>query len=517
MWALLPPPAQNGQSDIHGRTVARDDEDARYVLQFAPGFAYMPGTCPFGIGEPLQGLSRVLRAFEARFPDTRVEVLTVPLAREYLVTQLSTGEAPDIVNVNVEDVWADVEKGWYVPLDPFLEAPNEHVREQGDPNAAGYNQWWDLFRYQTISRGKAAPDGRCYCISYDMVETAIYYNKNIFERLNLGVPASWDELLVSMERIRMAGIVPLLLTMNAFSDWGTDLIFDQLYYSILPGIDLHQDPVREQYLQGYLDDIEIAFLFSKGFFTQDDPRYRELWPLLRVLRQYCNKDLTSADPIREFVTQRGAMMWTDSSVTYRLSRDSNLGFDWGVFYLPQLSARTSHFASGQPMCVIGGASAQFSVTNSAVADTPQDMPFADRVESSERLKRVIQLLQFLTMPENYDQIVNEYPGFLPNIVGVPVQHLLRPFEEILSRRYTTTKWMFTFDLKFAEIHGRMLELYLNDGINLDEFLSWQVSNIHAATQSMLIRRNTDVENLQKAWDNLAPLRATMDGLPDDAQ
>ena len=30
-------------------------------------------------------------------------------------------------------------------------------------------------------RGKAAPDGGIYCISFDMVETGIFYNKTKFE------------------------------------------------------------------------------------------------------------------------------------------------------------------------------------------------------------------------------------------------------------------------------------------------------------------------------------------------
>jgi hypothetical protein len=31
---------------------------------------------------------------------------------------------------------------------------NPFVVEKGDPNAPGYKQWWDIFRYQAIGRGK---------------------------------------------------------------------------------------------------------------------------------------------------------------------------------------------------------------------------------------------------------------------------------------------------------------------------------------------------------------------------
>jgi len=65
--------------------------------------------------------------------------------------------------VNVEDVWVDVQKNWYVPLDQFLEAPNPFIAEKGDPSQPGAKQWWDMFKYQAISRGKAAPDRLNYC------------------------------------------------------------------------------------------------------------------------------------------------------------------------------------------------------------------------------------------------------------------------------------------------------------------------------------------------------------------
>ena len=528
VWALLPPAEDEDDYD-DGETPAerheRRDQAVDYVIRFSPGPNYMPGSVPFGIGEPLQGLSRVLRDFERRFPDTRVEVLTTPLTREYLVTQLSSGQAPDILNVNVEDVWVDIQKEWYIPLDSFLEAPNAFIREQGDPDAPGYEQWWDMFTYQAISRGKAAPDGKMYCLSFDMVETGIYYNKGIFRQLDIDVPESWAEFMDILKTIKDTpvtppgedtprSVIPMLVNVDMMTDWCHDLFFDQLYYSLMPGIDLIQDPLREGYLEGYLDDVELYFLFQQGFFTQQDKRYRQLFEIMYEFRQYCNQNIAAPDLVREFVTQRGAMLWMPCVLTYRLKADRALDFDWDVFYLPQFTRETTPFASYTPMCVIGGSAAQFEVTNSAIRDTPPDMPFEERIAASKRLRRVMQLLQFLCVPENYERIVNEYECFLPNIVGVEALPALQPFEEILQRRYTTTKWAFTFDLKFYEILRRMLELYLNDGIDLDGFMAFQVDNIRAATENLLVRKPVDHEKLQQAWDARAPLRAEMKGLPD---
>jgi len=517
VWLLLPPkPA----TDAAGETgPARPDEsDVKYVIKFSPGRQYVPGSVPFGIGKPLQGLGKVIRAFERRFPDTRIEIINVPAVREYLVTQLSSGAAPDILNVNVEDVWVDVQKGWYVPLDGFLEAPNPFVLEKNDPNLPGAKQWWDLFRYQAISRGKAAPDGRNYCITLDMVETGIFYNKTLFNRLGLTPPKTWPQFMALMNRIKQAGnVTPLLMSLSSYNDWATDLLFDQLYCGLLGGIDIKKDPAREAYLQGYLDGEELVFLLRKGFFGPNDPRYRELWRIMRELKQYTNDDMTNADLTRDFVTQRGAMIWTASPLTYRLISDRKLGFDWGVFYPPRLTRETSRYASGRDMCVIGGAASQFEVTCTAVGDTDAALPMARRMARSRRLERVMAFLQFLCTPELAEQVVNEYPCFLPNIVCIPVLAPLAPFEKILRRRYTTTKWLFSFDLRFSDIQERMLGLYLAGGASLDEFLTWQEANLRSAAANLVRRKSPDMSALEAEWKRLAPARASLTGLPPQAR
>lgn len=473
---------------------------------------YFPGTIPQGLGAPLQGLSRVVAAFEAKFPDTRVEIINAPVAREYLVTQLSGGAAPDIVMVNVEDVWTDVQKQWYVPLDRFLNAPNPFVAAR-DKNAPGARQWWDMFRYQAISRAKQAPDGGNYCVSLDMVETGIFYNKTFFASHHLRPPETWSEFLNLMERIKRLGKTPLLTNIDSLADWGQDLLFDQIYYGVAPGIDLSRDPARDAYLQAYLDSDELSFLRQKGFFTRRDPRYAEVWRHMAKLRPYINRDLVTADVTREFVTQQGIMFWNGSWFVGRLAGDPNLGFDWGVFYLPALTKADSPYASGTPMCVIGGVGNQYEVTNSALADTDPTLPFAERIARSERLQRTVALLQFICLPENTAAIVNEFAGFIPNIVGVPVLPPLAPFERILERRYTTTKWVFSFDLRFNDILRRMLLLYMSGGISLDEFLDWQYGNIDTATANFLHRKSADYPRLEHEWQGLAPVRAGYRDLP----
>lgn len=509
--ALRPPPGtdpadkreRSGSEAGKSRAVG----ERKYVIRVAPNF-YMPGRRMNPGDKPLSGMREVADEFEKRFPDTRVEMLDVPVGqREWLVTQLSAEQAPEILNVNVEDVWQDVQKGWYVPLDRYLEAPNEFVKA----GEKGSRQWWDLFRYQEISRSKAAPDGKMYCITLDMIETGIFYNKDLFAKLGLRPPKDWAEFMRLQDKIRSAGVTPMLVHTVSLADWGVDLVFDQLYRDIRATLDLKKDPKRDVFYKGYLDWDEIAFLNSKGFFTQQDPRWAEMFRILKDWRRHMPKDLGAADYNREFVQGKGAMYWTSSLFVQRLMRDPQRKFEWGVFYLPPITRETSRYAGGYSQCIIGEAATQFVVTNSSYSDTGS-------AETSTKLKRCVQFLQFATTPENCDRVVNEMVALMPNVLGVPDRPELKPFiENLVERPYTTTKWLYTFDLRFSEVMNRMLYLYLMDGVPEQEFMDWMAKNVQAACATVVRRKNLDLTPHAAAWTEAAPLRAAMEDLPADAR
>jgi len=502
IWFLWPPSPQLSASQVK----AGSKGDRKYVLHVSPGL-YMPGRRLNPGDPPLKQLQLVADEFEKLNPDTRIEFEDPPTGeREWLVIQLASGTAPDIVNVNVGDVWQDVQKGWYVPLDKWLERPNPYVK----PGEPGSKQWWDIFKYQAITRGKAAPDGNSYCVTLDMIETGIFYNKTLFRKLGIAPPKDWADFERIETIIKKAGIVPMLASVDSLADWGLDLTFDQLYRDIRPTLALRMDPRRAKYLKAYLDWDELCFLHKKGFFTKDDPRWREIFRLLKKWRPFLPKDLGSTDNIREFVVGDGAMLWMHSELVDRLVRDPNLNFDWGVFYLPPITSVTSRFGIGAPECVIGGAATQFEVTNSAFGDTKDP-------ETSERLKRCMSFLQFVTLPRNCQRITNETSALLPNAVGTEPRPEMKVFDTILKRDFATTKWEYTFDLRFTEVLNRMLLLYMEDGISLDGFMDWIDSNVDLATANIERRKNLDLSPFEPLWKRAAPLRAHMKELPVEAR
>ncbi len=444
---------------------------------------YTPGTIPQGIGDRNKVALDIAREWEERHPGRRIRfqqlINTGSGEGEWLKTQLLGGIAPEIINQNAEIAWQDVDKGWYVPLDEYLERPT--------PYAEGNPRWLDTFANQALVGAKRAPDGKLYCISIDIVETGMFYNKDLLERAGVEkVPETWEEMYAAFEKIEKIDKIPMTAVMNLASDWGQDIIFEMLYHDILPDMDVI--PTRADaaaYMSHYLDPQEAGFLFTKGFFTRRDPRWREQFRILRDWRQYWAKEQKNTDPDRLFLTGRLALLWNGSWFIRRMAMDPYVDFEWGVAYIPTLTRETSPYASGTPATVIGGAAVQLHVTNSAVLN--------DCVEEC------VDFLMYLCAPKNIERLAEESLVYIPNIKGAKMDPRLAPFNEIFQRRYCAIKWLDSFDGEYKKYFRRMLDYYLNDGVDLDGFLAMLEDNFAGWVESHRNDVAWDFDAMEKVW------------------
>lgn len=130
-------------------------------------------------------------AFEKAYPHIKVEQLLIPDAQatSTLQTKLAAGEPSDIVVYN--KVSAENELNAMLNMVDLSNEP--WVKRLNNP---------DAFR---------APDGKIYGFTMATTLSAqgIVYNKDIFKKLNLSVPTSYDEFLDVCEKIKAAGIMPI--------------------------------------------------------------------------------------------------------------------------------------------------------------------------------------------------------------------------------------------------------------------------------------------------------------------
>ncbi len=445
---------------------------------------YTPRVIPQGIGEPNRLARELADQWEARHSGHRIVfeqlLLTGGNEGEWLKTQLLAGIAPEILSMNAEIAWPDVGKGWYVPLDEFIERPNPYV--------PGNERWLDMFTNQALAGAKRAPDGKLYCIPLDIVETGIFYNKTLLGELGVEELRfdTWQDMLDVFGKVKEAGIGGLTSDLNLASDWGQDIIFELLYHDILPQMDLIPSrPDAEGYLGHYLEPAEFGFLFTKGFFTRRDPRWREMNRLLREWRGYWARELKNTDPIRLFLTRRVAFYWAGSWFIRRMATDPYIDFDWGIAYVPTITRATSRYGPGTPSTVIGGAAVQLHVTNSALLNG--------------NLEECIDFLMYLSAPRNIERLAAESLMYIPNINGAKMDERLAPFQDIFQRRYCAIKLLESFDGKYKKYWRRMLDYYLNDGVDLEGFLGMLEANFAGWVERHRGDTGWDFERMEAMW------------------
>ncbi|MCL5269257.1 MAG: ABC transporter substrate-binding protein [bacterium] len=449
---------------------------------------YFPGNIVAGIGEPLKVSTTLADEWMRLHPGKKIEYQQIVISGggegEWLKTQLMGGIAPEIIHQNAEIAWQDTDKGWYVPLDEYMARPNPYV-PAGSP---GSEHWIDLFANQDLVNAKRAPDGKLYCVSTDIIETGLFYNKTILKAHGFDrMPDTWAGMDAMFRKLEADGVTPMTTSANGLgSDWGQDIIFEMLYHDLMPQLDLlPSSPDAEGYLGHYLEAREAGFLFTKGFFTRRDPRWREMNRILYEWRRHWTAELKNTDPTRLFLTGRVPVLWDMSFMIRRMVSDPYVDFEWGVTYIPAITRETSRFASGTPATVIGGAATQLHITNSALIN--------------HNVEDCVDYLMFLTAPRNIERQTAEALVFIPNVKGARTDPRLEPFQEIFRRRYCAMKWLESMNGEYKKYWRRMLDYYLNDGVDLDGFLAMLDQNFARWVKSHRGEPGWDFTAMEKIW------------------
>ncbi len=319
------------------------------------------------------GFQALIVAYEKLHPEVRVLVESKGNGYgvgypTWLNTQLaSQAPRPDIVSANYSPDYAH-----YLNLDYYAGQTNPYT---GRP----LNEGLDFnFCKTTNSRGERI------LLSTQMVKVLWYYNRDVFDRLGLSPPKTWDEFLQTCERLRAAGLVPLSLRGNyRFYQWLLEILFDQYSRSYLnliraqPG-DWCYDPARDGNWTYHPEDpfndtvptVNYARLLAairRGQIRYDNAAFIQTLDNLKSLTRYVPADFLVDTPSADaesytlFLNGVAAIHLDQSSLLVQLDDDlAGAGrFRWGTFDPPsqvnalvQAPARGIESASGEYIGII---------------------------------------------------------------------------------------------------------------------------------------------------------------------
>jgi len=361
---------------------------------------------------PIKAMQDAVDAYRALQPGVEIEFVRIPEgteARVWTVTQLTGGNAPDIVWTQSFDTNRDLGKGWWVNLAPYMEKPNPYV-EAGQP---GSEQWIQQF-FEAPTGAKYAPNGELYVVPYDLVTTFFFYNKTHFQTAGVEVPTTYAGFIDVLAKLKDAGVTPY----NGMQ-WSQPQLGEML-------IGAWKDQIKPTGVGGSYTQKDISLAILDGIYDATKPEYKEWLRLMKDSVPYWSEQwaLETADFELQF-TQGRLGIFEDGSWRFGLLKaNDQLGFEWGSFFMPVLEKGTgvglSEYATGNPAPSIGGATAcQYGVTSTA--------------EKNGNLDLVVDFLQFITAPAQASTIIAEKGQFLPNIKGVEVNaDLKEPLEAVAS-------------------------------------------------------------------------------------
>ncbi len=303
--------------------------------------------------DDVEQMNRILARFHARYPNITIK-FTPTNAPDYnavLEAQLKGGTAPDLFYLRSYAVSRKLyEQGYLEPLDTLAGLKENFTPAMRAP--------W------------ATDDGKPYGVPFIATSHGVYYNADLFKKLGLKEPATWEELLTTAQKIKDSGTIPFA---NASGDKWTiaEIVFMNLAPNYIGGRE-----GRMEYLSGKrcFNDAHMVAAFQA---------IKDLAPFLPENQ----KLLTYSDSLQLFL-QGKAAMWLGGSWDIPFFEAEKPSFEWSVFATPPPAGQKGYVT--------------FQL------DAGMGLNAASKYKAE-----AARFLEWMTTAEFGELLGNELPGFFP--------------------------------------------------------------------------------------------------------
>ncbi|MEW4371942.1 ABC transporter substrate-binding protein [Paenibacillus kandeliae] len=294
--------------------------------------------------EAKASFDELVAKFNEQHPNIVVTQVNPPDAETVLKTRVVKNDVPDIIGLGATDTYSLLAQSGI-----FLNLTGDPLLQKVEPN---YVQMLnDVTGMQEVTG-----------VPFALNASGVIYNKDIFQKLGLSVPKTWDELIATAKKAKEGGTIPFYFTYK--DDWQTNLPFNDMGGSLV-GIDFYKERRENK--------------------TTFQAAYQEVAKKQLELLNYGHNDnfgKSYADGNRAFGNGQAAMYiqgsWAISEIR-KVNPDINLGF----FPLPASNDESQ---------------------NKLTAGVDTLLTISSQTEHPEEAK---QFISFLLEPENSQQYIDQ--------------------------------------------------------------------------------------------------------------
>lgn len=406
---------KRGGGDVTGPVteIVVDGGGANAVFNSTKSMMYDKYANPY----PYNTLEKLGEEWSKLNPGYKIKVASSSMNndRETMVPALNQGTAPDILFYLVTTVAEDMNKGWFVELNDYMEKPNKYSKE----GEAGSVKWKDIYSEEEYGT-TLAPNGKKFTVELEKNAIGIIYNKTIFAAAGItSEPQTFKELMEAQDKIN-AYAKTIDRADNTAADYLTP------YYPYYPWYDgCLESALYGEYLEywdvlnknGVMDAQEVARAYmtkdenGTRLYSPDGPRAVEKARLVKVLTKYYPAAFESYYAEQQFTSGNLVMMEAQGGTMRKLIDTVDGKFEIGVFSYPILEQQpegepeneyyTKYNVDRYVRRGLSGYSTGWGVTKTA-------MNKGDAV-----VEKCVDFLQFVTCYENNDRLINDKGFSIP--------------------------------------------------------------------------------------------------------